>query len=67
MPILAEDLQRLLTTSQQRAQIDHERWQAKQPITQKQDESVKVENDSLDQKVASFHSHSYSLTDIHIH
>lgn len=43
VPLLAEDLQRLLTTSQQRAQIDHERWQAKQSITQKQDEGVKVE------------------------
>ena len=44
MPILAEDLQRLLTTSQQRAQIDHERWQAKQPITQKTDDGAKAES-----------------------
>lgn len=39
----AEGLERLLTTAQQRAQIDHERWQAKQPVAQKNGDAPKVE------------------------
>ncbi len=38
--VQAQGLQRLLTTPEQRAQIDHERWQAKQPVAQKQGDAA---------------------------
>ena len=41
--VYANELQQLFTSAQQRAQIDHERWQSKQTVVQKSGDLAPVE------------------------